>query len=233
MGRGKAQERLVWGEAPPTPLVVQENGVPFAVRLLGARHEGLFTDMRDERIRLAGMAAGRRVLNTFAYTGSFSVVAARGGAAEVTTVDIVAKVLEWAKENFRLSGIDPGRHHFARMDTGEFLALALRRGWSWDIIVLDPPTFAVTAGRRWSLRKDYPALIGDATRVLAPGGFLWVAANTAGLQEKDLDRWISEGSEAAGRRLRTLARSGQPLDHPAPSGFPRYGYLKVRVMQDG
>ncbi len=232
--RGKAEERVLLGEEPPGELRVIERGVPFLVRLRGARHEGLFTDMRDERRRLSeavsSMGGSPSVLNAFAYTGSFSVVAARAGA-RVTSLDIVAKALEWAKENFRLSGIDPGEHHFARMDVGEFLGLALRRGWSYGAIVLDPPTFASARGARWSLRRDYSGLIAKALRVLAPRGLLWVSANAAGVPEREVDRWISAGAKAAGRKLRTVARGGQPIDYPAPQGFPRYGYLKVRVVE--
>jgi 23S rRNA (cytosine1962-C5)-methyltransferase len=233
--RGKAEERVLAGEAPPGELVVKERGVPFLVRLRGTRHEGLFTDMREERKRLADAVAAAakkpaKVLNTFAFTGSFSVIAARAGA-EVTTVDIVAKPLEWAKENFRLSGLDPAKHHFARMDAGEFLALARKRGWSYDFIVLDPPTFATARGVRWSLRRDYPALIAKALHVLSPGGRLWVAANASGVEEREVDRWIAAGASAAGRKLRTIARAGQPIDYPAPEGFPRYRHLKVRVLE--
>ena len=234
--RGKAEERVLAGEAPPEELVVEERGVPFLVRLRGTRHEGLFTDMREERNRLANAVASAarkpaKVLNTFAFTGSFSVAAARAGAA-VTTVDVVAKPLEWAKENFRLSGLDAAKHHFARMDAGEFLDLARKRGWSYDFIVLDPPTFATARGVRWSLKRDYPRLIGKALHALAPRGLLWVAANASGVPESDVDRWIAAGAKAAGRSLRTIARAGQPIDYPAPDGFPRYRHLKVRVMAE-
>jgi 23S rRNA (cytosine1962-C5)-methyltransferase len=227
--RGKAEERVARGEPPPEVLTIREDGVPFAVRLLGARHEGLFTDMRDERRRLAALAPAR-VLNLFAYTGAFSVVAARAGA-ETTTVDIVAKVLDWAKENFRLSGVDPDRHHFARMDAGEFLGLAAKRGWEYDAVILDPPTAGVARGKRWSIARDYAALIARALRVLAPGGHAWVAANTVTVAWKDLDRWIGEAARAAGRAIETVARAGQPEDYPAPAGFPRYRYLKVHVLR--
>ncbi len=229
--RGKVREKVAHGESPPETLVVTENGIPFSVRLLGARHEGLFTDMREERRRLGQLAASRRVLNGFAYTGSFSVAAVRGGALETTSVDIVGKVLEWAKENFRLSGIDPGRHHFARMDMQEYLKLARKRRWTFDVVILDPPTFATTKDSRWSLHRDYPALIQSALSVLAPRGYLWVCANAAGASSKEVDQWIAAGSSRARRTLRVVVRAGQPIDYPAPAGFPRYHYLKVRVLQ--
>jgi 23S rRNA (cytosine1962-C5)-methyltransferase len=229
--RGKVEEEVVLGERPPERLVVHEDGVPFAVKLLGSRHAGLFTDMREERRRVRALSGGLRVLNTFAYTGSFSVAAALGGAEEVVSVDVVSKVLEWAKENFRLSGIDPARHRFIRMDVLDYLALARRRDWAFGAIVLDPPTFAAGKRSRWSLRRDSPALIRRALEILSPGGHLWVAANAAQLPAAEVERWIAAAASAAGRRLKAVARAGQPLDYPAPAGFPRYRYLKIHVLR--
>jgi len=230
-GRGKVTEEVVIGDAPPEVLTVHEDGIPFAVRLRGSRHAGLFTDMRDERRRVAAIASGRRVLNLFAYTGAFSVVAARAGAAEVITVDVVAKVLDWAKENFRLSGLDPAAHRFARMDAIEYLALARKKNWRFGAVILDPPTFAAAGRTRWSLRRDYPRLLRAALEVLAPGGYLWVCANTSALGEEELDEWIAATRQASKRRLHGIARAGQPVDYPAPEGFPRYRYLKIRVLR--
>ncbi len=230
-GRGKVAEEIVLGDAPPEVLTVHEDGIPFSVRLRGSRHAGLFTDMRDERRRLAAIASGRRVLNLFAYTGAFSVVAARAGAAEVVTVDVVAKVLDWAKENFRLSGLDPAAYRFARMDAIEYLALAKKKGWSFGAVILDPPTFAAAGKTRWSLRRDYPRLLRAAVEVLAPGGHLWVCANTSALGDAEVDGWIAAARQASKRRLHAIARAGQPVDYPAPEGFPRYRYLKIRVLR--
>jgi 23S rRNA (cytosine1962-C5)-methyltransferase len=231
--RGKVGETVVHGERPPQEMAVLERWTPFRVRLLGARHTGLFTDMREERQRLQSLAAGLRVLNTFSYTGGFSVAAALGGAHEVVSVDVVAKVHDWARENFRLSGLDPGAHRFVRMDTMEYLDLAARKGWTFGAIVLDPPTFARAKAASWSLGRHYPALIRRALEVLEPGGYLWVSANSASAREAEVDRWIQVASSAARRPLALIARGGQPLDYPAPPGFPRYRYLKIRVLRAG
>ena len=229
--RGKVSECVSHGEPPPESMVVFEGGVPFVVRLLGSRHTGFFADMRDERRRLGGVVRGLRVLNTFAYTGAFSVAAALGGAAEVVTVDTVANVLEWAKENFRLAGIAPAAHHFVRMDTIEYLATAKRKGWRFGAVVLDPPTVSTGRGSAWSLRRDYAQLVAGAVEVLDPGGWLWAAVNTSSVEAHELDAWIEEGARATGCRLTAVLSAGQPPDFPVIPQWPRSRYLKIRVLR--
>ena len=177
------------------------------------------------------LAAGRRVLNTFAYTGAFSVAAALGAALQVTSVDVVEKMLEKARRNFRLAGIDPAGHHFARMEVLEFLRMATRRSWKFDAVVLDPPTFASFKAGSWSLKSDYPELLGLALPLLEPGGLLWVAANTESLPGGRFERIIREAFERAGREARTLAVSGLPPDYPTPVSRPEMRYLKVHLLE--
>jgi len=188
-------------------------------------------DLREERRRLRGLAAGRRVLNTFAYTGAFSVAAARGGAEEVTTVDVVAKALERARRNFRLSGIDPEKHRFARMDTLEYLRMAWRRGWTFGAIVLDPPTFAAYRGGTWSAKTGYPDLLRLAIPLLERGGILWAIANTESLPADRFESALAKSFVAEKREARTLAIGGLPPDYPTPLGRESARYLKVHVIE--
>lgn len=231
VGRGRIEDFVARGDRPPGVLTVLEAGVPFEVELLGALHTGLFTDLREERIRLRGLAAGKRVLNTFAYTGSFSVAAALGGAAQVTSVDVVEKALDRARRNFRLAGLDPGEHFFVRMDVREYLRMASRRGWRFGAIVLDPPTFASFKRGTWSLKNEYPALLELALSVLDPGGFLWATSNTESLAPERFDRFIAEALERSGRSAQTVAISGLPPDYPTPPSRPELRYLKVHVLR--
>jgi len=228
--RGRVSGSVVAGAVPPGPIRVLHAGMPFEVDLLDGFHTGLFTDMRDEHTRMRRLARGRRVLNTFAYTGAFSVAAALGGATSVTSVDVVAKVLERAKRNFELSGIDPSAHHFARMDVLEYLALAKRRRWSFDAIVLDPPTFAVFKGGRWSAKAQYPRLLELAIDVLAPDGLLWAAANTESTTPERFERQIADAFRSARRSAKVLAAGGLPGDYPTPAEDPGARYLKVYVL---
>ncbi len=230
-GRGRVDDLVARGDRPPGVLVVLEDGVPFEVELRGALHTGLFTDLREERIRLRKLASGKRVLNTFAYTGSFSVAAALGGAAQVTSVDVVEKALERAKRNFRLAGLDPGEHFFVRMDVREYLRMALRRGWRFDAVVLDPPTFASFKRGTWSLKNEYPGLLELALSVLEPGGLLWATCNTESLPPERFERFIAEALAQSGRRAQTVAVSGLPPDYPTPPARAELRYLKVHVLR--
>jgi len=230
-GRGKVKDSVTSGKAPPDTLAVKEDGIPFQVELRGGFHTGLFMDLRDERRRLRGLAAGRKVLNTFAYTGAFSVAAALGGAEEVTTVDVVAKAIDRAQRNFRLSGIDPEKHRFARMDTLEYLRMAGRRGWSFGAIVLDPPTFAAYRGGTWSAKTGYTELLGLAIPLLERGGLLWAIANTEGLPSERFEGALAKSFAAAKREARTLAMGGLPPDYPTPVGRESARYLKVHVIE--
>jgi 23S rRNA (cytosine1962-C5)-methyltransferase len=229
--RGRVEDELTRGEEPPQRLIVRSNGVPFEVELRGGFHVGLFTDMREEHARMRSLARGRRVLNTFAYTGAFSVAAALGGAVEVTSVDVVGKVLERARRNFELSEIDPGKHRFARMEVLELLRMAKRRAWAYDAIVLDPPTYATFKSGSWSALKSYPDLLGRALDVLAPDGLLWAAANTEGIPPDRFEAMLELALEQSGRAVRTLAVGGLPADYPTPATRPAARYLKVHVLR--
>lgn len=229
--RGRVPGDALRGEKPPGALTVLENGIPFEVELLGGLHTGLFTDMREEHARLRHLARGRRVLNTFAYTGAFSVAAALGGAVEVTSVDVVAKVLERAKRNFRHSGLDPGVHRFARMEVLEYLRMAKRRGWSFEAVVLDPPTYASFKSGSWSARTGYPDLLRLALGVLAPEGLLWAAVNTESMPPERLEQQVAAAFEKEGRKARILATGGLPADYPTPAEKSSARYLKVFVLQ--
>jgi len=230
-GRGKVKDSVTSGKAPPEALAVKEDGIPFEVELRGRFHTGLFMDLREERRRLRGLAAGRKVLNTFAYTGAFSVAAALGGAEEVTTVDVVAKALDRARRNFHLSGIDPEKHRFARMDTLEYLRMASRRGWSFGAIVLDPPTFAAYRGGTWSAKTGYPDLLRLAIPLLERGGLLWAIANTESLPAERFEGALAKSFAALKREARSLAVSGLPPDYPTPLGSESARYLKVHVIE--
>ena len=118
---------------------MKEAGVPYEVHLQGGINVGLFSDMREHRVGLHRFVRGRRVLNTFAYTGALSVAAARAGAAAVTSVDLAGGALAWARENFKLSGLDPeaAAYRWEASDVFKFLAAARARGDRYDVIILE------------------------------------------------------------------------------------------------
>jgi 23S rRNA (cytosine1962-C5)-methyltransferase len=232
--RGAASQQRVRqetvGEAPPPTLVVEERGVPFEVHPDRGLNTGLFTDMREHRHGLARFVSGRAVLNAFAYTGTLSVVAARAGASSVTTVDLSSGVLGWARDNFRLSGLDPEAppFRFEASDVARFLEDEARSGRQADVILLDPPAFSAARGAAFAIDRDYPALIEKATRLLPDGGLLWLACNA---RTSDLVALVHDGFRRARRAATLLELGGLPPDHPTVPAQPEDRYLQVGLFR--
>lgn len=176
---GKEQyERL---ERKGQELTVREQGLLFAVNLSDYLDTGLFLDHRLTRARVRDEARGKRFLNLFAYTGSFTVYAAAGGARETVTVDLSPHYLEWAERNLALNGLGGPRHRTERADALRWLREADRSD-RFDLIVLDPPSFSTSKAmsRRFEIQRDHVGLIDDARSLLAPGGTLYFSTNFQG-----------------------------------------------------
>jgi 23S rRNA (cytosine1962-C5)-methyltransferase len=233
-GRGAAARgevaQEIHGAAPPPRLVVEERGLRFEVHLTGGLNVGLFTDMREERARLASLASGRDVLNGFSYTGSLSVAAAVAGATAVTSVDLSGGVQRWARDNFRLNGLDPGdtRYRFPAADVARHLAQAARQGRRHDLVLLDPPAFSAARGAGFAIDRDYPALVAAASALVPGGGQLWLACNARRTSLADL--W-SRGLAAAGREASLIEQAGLPPDHPTLDVQPEDRYLQVALLR--
>jgi 23S rRNA (cytosine1962-C5)-methyltransferase len=218
----------VVGDGPPEKYVATELGVPYEIHLRGSLNVGLFPDMREQRRGIARFVAGRRVLNTFAYTGALSLAAARAGAASVTSVDLSSGVLAWARENFHLSGFaaDDPRFQFMVSDVRRFMEKEAERGSLYDTIIMDPPTVSAARASQWSMKRDYPRLIALAAKLLPPdGGILWVSANTR--RGPSVLRHVEEGIRQSGRRGALLEIGGLPPDFPTPPGWPESRYLEI------
>jgi 23S rRNA (cytosine1962-C5)-methyltransferase len=180
----KTHEPKAWGRgqygrvAASSALVqVQENGLTFECNLSDYLDTGLFLDHRDTRQRVRDQVRGARFLNLFAYTGSFTVYARAGGAAETTTVDLSNTYADWAERNLRLNGFDTGpRHRVVRADVLGWLEAATG---PYDCVVLDPPSFSSSKKmeRRFEIQRDHRHLVGRSLELLAPGGTLYFSTN--------------------------------------------------------
>jgi 23S rRNA (cytosine1962-C5)-methyltransferase len=224
----------VLGEEPPAKLIVRENEVPYEVHLRGGINVGLFSDMRAHRAGLARFVRGRRVLNTFAYTGALSLAAARAGAAAVTSVDLAGGPLAWARENFRLSGLDPEATGFRweKSDVFQFLDAERARAATHDVIILDPPTVSGARATSWAQKRDYPDLIAAACALLPEdGGHLWVSSNTH--RGPSVIKHLEAGLARAARPAALLEMGGLPPDFPTPVGWPAARYLEVCQISVG
>jgi len=186
--------------------VVTEQGLKFWVNLDAYLDTGLFLDHRNTRRMVRERAADKRFLNLFAYTGSFSVYAAAGGATESTTVDLSNTYQDWTQRNFELNGLDAQAHRLVRADVTQFLAEAAWRRERYDLIVMDPPSFSNSKKMQGVLdvQRDHVALIDGCLRILAPGGELIFSNNRRGFQ---LDKAVSKAGT-----VRDISRQTVPED---------------------
>jgi len=222
--RRLAPEEPVWG--PPCDKVeVSEHGVRYLVRPSAGLSVGLFLDMREVRNWLRGVSSGRTVLNLFAYTCSMGVCASLGGARRVVNIDISRPYLEWGKANYALNGCLVDRQDFIYGDALDWLRRFARRGLTFDLVIVDPPSFSSTP---FSVTRDYPNLVAAAAPVVSSGGVLLAATNHTATSEARFDQWLWSGLWQAKRGGRMIER----WHEPAPD-FPVVGrpYLKVRALE--
>jgi 23S rRNA (cytosine1962-C5)-methyltransferase len=221
---------LARGEVAPVELEVQEGGLKFLVDVTAPLGTGLFPDLREGRRVVGERAAGRRVLNLFSYTGAISVWAARGGAKQVTSVDLAQKAHARARRNLQINGLPEAAHEMIAGDAFKVLAKMSERSTRFDLIVLDPPSFAQAKGRVFSVQRDYRELVSAALAVAAPDALLACVSNTHKLSWDELDRAIGEATGAAGRFARIVERRGLPADFPVPAGHADGHYLKFALV---
>lgn len=222
---------VLHGHAPPGDVKVRERGVTYGVRPHEGPDVGLYADMREVRAFLEPTWGGTRVLNTFAFTGAFSVSAAYNGASETVSVDLSAKYLARAEENFAYNELSTDAHEFLVEDTFKALDRFRRQGRTFDRVILDPPSFSHGPGGRWSAKKDMPRLVAAAARVTDPGGWVMTASNQGDLSPRDFRGMCLSGFERAKRRAQAIHIASQGPDFPALSSFPEGRYLKVTIWR--
>lgn len=224
--------RFVTGEVAPTPLVVKENGINYATYLDDGLMTGIFLDQRDVRGALTERyAAGKRVLNTFSYTGAFSVAAAMGGAIETTSVDVANRSLERTKEQFAVNNLDGEAQKIYVMDVFDFIRYAIRKELQYDVTIIDPPSFARTKKRTFSVTKDYTQLLEELIQITAPDGTLIVSSNAANYKEKNFKQDIAQAFKNSHCDYRILETFHLPSDFAVPAGSKTSDYLKVFVIK--
>jgi 23S rRNA (cytosine1962-C5)-methyltransferase len=221
---------VVWGASAPDDLTVEEHGLLFGVDLERGQKTGLYFDQRENRRWLEPWCAGRRVLDCFAYTGAFTLYALRGGAAEVTSVD-VAPTAGAVQRNLELNGFAPGGHSFVQADCFELLADYGQQGRRFDLVIVDPPAFARSKKQRRAALRSYTRLNQLALRCVEPGGWLATASCTAQVSPSAFREALAEAGRIAGCRVQVVHEAGQPPDHPVLAAFPEGRYLKFVVAR--
>jgi 23S rRNA (cytosine1962-C5)-methyltransferase len=211
---------------PPTDVVIAEDDARFTVDLRAGQKTGFFLDQRDNRRSVRRLAAGATVLNLFAYTGGFSIHAALGGAARVTSVDSAAPAIDELGRNLALSGLDASAHELARADAFEFLTRNRAAGRDWDLVIADPPSFAPSERARTAALAAYRKLATAALAAVAPGGRLALASCSSHVSEADLLDLLAPLGD-----LRVRHTAGAASDHPVLPAFPEGRYLKFLVFE--
>ncbi len=217
---------IMAGAPPPDEIIIRENGLRFAVDILRGQKTGFFLDQRDNRATVARWSQGRRVLNLFSYTGGFSVYAARAGASHVVSVDSAPAAMATAKHNFRLNELDPTGHEFIVADAFDLLEKYHGEGRRFDLIIVDPPSFARSKSQLPQALKAYRRLNALAMRCLTPGGLLATSSCTAQVSPDAFRAMLADAAADAKRRFIIQHEAGQPLDHPVAAHFPEARYLK-------
>ncbi len=180
--KNNSKERIIIPQSPPKKIIQEEYGNKFSVNLSDYLDTGLFLDHRETRKWIAGKSRNKTVLNTFAYSGSFTIYAANAGAIKTCSVDISRVYCDWIKENLALNSLPPGKNWVYKMDTLEFFRYAKKKNIRFDIIIIDPPTFSKNKGKSFSVQKEHPGLINGALEVLSPSGLILFSTNYQGFR---------------------------------------------------
>ncbi len=165
---------------------VEEFGLKFDVDLNDGLNSGLFLDMRQNRHTVAALAKGKKVLNCFAYTCSFGVHCKAAGALSVSNVDISQKCLHRGRANYDLNRLPVGEYEFVRADAMYYLDRAVVKNNHFDLIILDPPSFARHEKQVFSVKKDLPNLIAMSLKMLNPNGYIFVSTNYSAINTDQL-----------------------------------------------
>jgi len=208
----------VRGESAADPLLISESGLGFRARLGDGLKTGIFLDQRENRRRVRELSRDKRVLNLFAYTCGFTVAAAAGGARATVSVDASKGALGWGRENLEQNGLFGPTHTLIDDDVLVWLKLASKRNERYDLIVLDPPSYATTKTSRFSAAEDYADLAARALSVLAPGGRMLACTNHRGIPVRGFRRQLHEAGRIARRAIVQVKDLAPAVDFPAPMG---------------
>ncbi len=219
---------FICGEKAPEPLIVKENGANFAIYLDDGAMVGVFLDQREVRRTIRDKyAKGKTVLNTFSYTGAFSVFAALGGSAKTTSVDLAKRSLPKTQEQFSVNNIDVGSQDIIVEDVFNYFKYALRKQLSFDVVVLDPPSFARSKKHTFSASKDYVKLLKEAIQITNRGGVIVASTNSANFSMMTFRDFIKRAFKELNGKFRVEESFSLPKDFRVNPKFKEGDYLKV------
>ncbi len=233
---GMAQNKgwyVLPGETPPESPVTEicENGVSYAVDVENGQKTGFFLDQKYNRLAVARLAKGKRVLDCFTHTGSFALNAAMGGASHVTAVDVSASAIEMARQNARRNGLED-RMDFITADVFDLLPeLAAQGKAPYDFIILDPPAFTKSRKTVDSAQRGYKEINLRALKLLPRGGYFATASCSHFMPSELFVKMLRSAALDAGVELRQIEARQQAPDHPILWNVPETDYLKFYIFQ--
>ncbi|UTR16365.1 class I SAM-dependent rRNA methyltransferase [Salipaludibacillus sp. LMS25] len=231
-GKYVEDDDFIMGERGEFPLIVKENGVNVAVYLNEGAMVGVFMDQRHVREALLNTyAKGRTVLNTFSYTGAFSVFATLGGAEKTTSVDLANRSREKTAEHFTLNNVDPSTQHIIVEDVFAFFKRAEKRGDRYGLVILDPPSFARSKKYTFSAAKDYSGLLQQAIRLTEEDGIIVASINHSGVSRKKFRKMIDQSFREEGISYKVVESHSLPDDYQVDRHYPEGNYLKVAIIK--
>jgi 23S rRNA (cytosine1962-C5)-methyltransferase len=219
------------GSVPPGPVVIDEDGLSFLVNLAEGQKTGFYLDQRDNRRAVARLAAGRRVLDGFCYTGGFALHAARAGAASVLAVDGSESAFDLGRRNADLNGLTGV--NFEKADVFDRLDGLVGSGERFGLVILDPPKFARSGQAVEEALRGYRRLANLSLRLLDPGGVLVMCCCTGLISRESLHELLAQVAAEARRPLQILESRGPSPDHPVSATCPETAYLKCVICRAG
>lgn len=221
------EDSYLWGKKAPEPLIVKENDVNFAIYLNDGAMVGVFLDQKDVRKSLKeNYSKDKTVLNTFSYTGAFSMAAAKGGAI-TTSVDLASRSLEKTRENFTINDIDYEKHDIIVEDIFHYFKRAAKENLKFDVVILDPPSFATSKDNRFSAARDYTDLVKSAITLTNDEGLIIASTNCATFNMKKFKKFIDTAFKDFNKEYEILEEHTLPSDFAVSNKFPEGDYLKV------
>ncbi|WP_226671230.1 class I SAM-dependent rRNA methyltransferase [Metabacillus litoralis] len=219
---------FVTGERASFPLIVKENGIKFAIYLNDGAMVGVFLDQRDVRQTIRDKYAnGKSVLNTFSYTGAFSVAAALGGATKTTSVDLANRSKAKTIEHFSINEIDYEAQDIIVEDVFHYFKYAVKKQLAFDMVILDPPSFARSKKHTFSAGKDYPELLKQAISITNNNGVIVASTNCSTFGMKKFKSFIEKAFKETGGKYSILEEYSLPSDFKTSKDFKEGNYLKV------
>ncbi len=222
------EDDFICGEKAEAPILVKENGVNFAIYLDDGAMVGVFLDQRNVRKAIREKyAKGKTVLNTFSYTGAFSVAAALGGSTKTTSVDLAKRSLKKTSEQFEVNKIDLDKQDIIVEDVFNYFKFAVKKKLLFDLVVLDPPSFARSKKRTFSASKDYVNLLKEAIQITNRGGIIVASTNSANFNMMTFGDFIRKAFKELNVKYEIKERFSLPKDFRVLDEFKAGNYLKV------